>query len=56
MAVEYEYKIETSDSPGLERLLNEQGRNGWRVIAIDLKHNSDKTVIVFERQSVFIDR
>jgi hypothetical protein len=51
MIERYEYKIEIARSETLERLLNEQGKNGWRVSAIDF-HDPvlSQIVIVLERK------
>jgi hypothetical protein len=45
----YSYKIEQGGGKlnGLEERLNEDGRNGWRILRVVAKGPSDNTVVVF---------
>ena len=47
---QYEYKIEMSGSETLQRLLNDEGKQGWRVAAIDFRTWPDRTIVLFERR------
>jgi hypothetical protein len=45
----YSYKAEQGSGKlnGLEERLNEDGRNGWRILRVVAKGPSDNTVVVF---------
>ena len=45
----YSYKIEQGSGKlkGLEERLNEDGRNGWRILRVVAKGPSDNTVVIF---------
>jgi hypothetical protein len=53
----FEYKVELSGSEGFERMLNEYGEQGWRVVTVDFHSSVVETVdgvklsiILFERE------
>ena len=49
MTERYEYKIEMAESETLQRLLNDEGTQGWRVSAINFRTPPDQTIVLFER-------
>ena len=52
----YEYKIKISGSASLQRMLNEEGEQGWRVAAIEFQSSIEQldgakqSIILFERE------
>jgi len=50
MMQQHEYKVEMSGSETLQRLLNDEGRQVWRVACIDFRTWPEQTIVLFERR------